>query len=67
MSGASSLVQPQYATEQEAFLTTVVVLPLVAFWFELFWNGIVRKIVSVKEISYGVAFILTSAIIILLG
>lgn len=67
MSGASSLIQPAYVAEQEAFLATIVILPLVAFWFELFWNGILRKIVTVKEISYGVALILTAAIAVLIG
>ncbi|MBI4136679.1 hypothetical protein HY469_01300 [Candidatus Roizmanbacteria bacterium] len=67
MSGASSLIEPQYVTEQEAFLATLFILPLIAFWFELFWNGILTKIVTVKEISYGVALLLTAAIAIIIG
>lgn len=64
-------LEPTYYKEGEAAIIAIIVMPIVlllfSFWMQAFWNRILRKIVDVREISYGVAFLLLMALLILLG
>lgn len=62
----SQFFPPKNVTLTEAVISSLIIIPLIALWFMAFWNRILTKIFSFKEISYGVAFVLISGLILIL-
>lgn len=54
--------KPEYLSGGGAIIAALVGWPLLAWWFMAFWNRILTKIFKLREISYGVAFVLTGAV-----
>lgn len=61
------VTKPKYFTSGEAVILTLISWPLVSWWFMAFWNRILTKIFQLKQISYGVAFILLGALTLILS
>lgn len=62
---------PTYVKEGEAFVWTIIefvlVVPLVSIWFQMVWNRILVKIFPFKQISYGVAILLSVVLYVAFG
>ena len=64
---ATHALEPVYTGFPTGIVVSIIVFPLVAWWFMHFWNTIVTKIIKTKHISYGVAFLLTAALTWIVG
>lgn len=51
-------------TELEAFVASLIILPIEAWWLYAFWNAFLTKICKAPEISFGLAFFLTAALML---
>lgn len=68
---SSEFLQPVYYKEGEAFIITVVlfilIIPLLSIWFQMVWNRILAKVFPLKQISYGVAILLSVVLYTVFG
>lgn len=66
-----STQEPVYSKPGEGFVLSLIVFiictPIVALYNQKIWNNILRKIFPLKEISYGVGFLISLLQFVLFG
>jgi len=58
-------MEPTYISGSETVATFIIFMPLISWWFMAFWNRILTRLFQLKNISYGVALVLTAAVAVL--
>ena len=66
LAGSSTVISPTYYSSSVALGLTILFLPLEVWWFWAFWNRILTKIFSLKQISFGLALLLWAGLTLII-